>query len=116
MLALSRQEALVGKPTIVVTPSRNAELIIAPPDGKPEDAIRLEVNVSRAGATGIVAVHMKVFDKAKDGWRLRAQPYVTARLKENVSLNIGSAEPAETMQPISIQMNVAEVVSKAIPR
>jgi len=106
-LSVSRDGVAVGKATVQVIDDRNADLVITPPNGSKEDAVRVLISVSHATDQGRVGVHMKVFDRTEGGWTLRSEPSLKAKLKQEISLAIGSAGTSPKAPVIELGLNVA---------
>ncbi|WP_413623724.1 hypothetical protein [Luteibacter sp. Lutesp34] len=106
-LSVARNGAAVGKATVQVIDDRDAELVITPPRGSKADAVRVLIAISQAAEQDRVGVKMKVFDRTEGEWTLRSEPSLKAKLKEEISLPIGSTETSPTAPPIELGLNVA---------
>lgn len=114
-LSVTRNGSGVGKATVQVIGDRNADLVMTPPSGSNEDAVRVVVSVSATADRDTVGIHMKVFDRTDGKWTLCSEPSLKAKLKNEISLTIGnSAGTSPVTPPIGLSLKVAPSVGRAV--
>lgn len=110
-LSVTRHGLLVGKPSVEVVANREADLVMTPPGGSREDAVRVLVSVAPAAEQDAIDIHMTVFDRTRGGWALRAKPSLKARFNKDVSVTIGNVVATHEARPIELLIKIAQPIA-----
>lgn len=90
-LGVTRKGQLIAKPSVEVLADQEAELVMTPEGGPDSAAVRILMSVVPAGEQGTVGIHLKIFDRSRDAWNLRAEPALKLRLRKDASLTVADA-------------------------